>query len=345
MRYRALGGTGLQVSEIGFGVWTVGTTWWGVTDEVFGVRLLQQALDAGITFFDTADTYGSGLGETILEKALGARRSQIIIATKFGYDFYNNPSPRPGQQELPQDFSPQFIRLALEKSLGRLKTDHVDLYQLHNPRLDTIRRDDTFAELAKLKEEGKIRAFGVALGPAIAERQVEEGQAAIQERSVDSVQIIYNLLEQMLGLGLFGMARSRRSSFLVRVPHSSGLLEGKLTEKTHFSEKDHRYHRVSTDERKKLWLQRGLQKVEKLKFLTETGRRTLGQMALQFVLNEPTVSSVLPNIYNEEQLKEFSVVSEIAPLTLEDLAKIQHFYDEDFGLPPFVPTAPLAAKD
>ena len=99
MKYRTIGTTDVTISEVGFGVWTVATTWWGVHDEASGVRLLRAAYDAGITFFDTADTYGNGLGETILAKALGERRGQITIGTKFGYDFYHHTSRR-GHEEL-----------------------------------------------------------------------------------------------------------------------------------------------------------------------------------------------------------------------------------------------------
>src|ERR687885_2353162 len=197
MRYRPLGTSGLTVSEIGFGCWTVGTSWWGERDEADAVRLLHRALDLGVTFFDTADTYGSGAGEAILAKAFGGRRSDIVIATKFGYDFYTHSGPRAGQRELPQDFSPAFMRRALEESLRRLETDYVDLYQLHNPRMDAIERDDLFAELEALRREGKLRHYGVALGPAIGWR--DEGLRALETRRITSLQTVYNLLEQEPG--------------------------------------------------------------------------------------------------------------------------------------------------
>jgi aryl-alcohol dehydrogenase-like predicted oxidoreductase len=330
MKYRRIGTTDVTVSEVGFGVWTVSTTWWGITDEAFGVRLLQQAFDAGITFFDTADTYGNGLGETILAKALGDRRDQIAIGTKFGYDFYHHTARR-GHEELPQDWRPEYVRFALEESLKRLQTDHVELYQLHNPRLDTIRRDDLFATLDALKQEGKIRAYGPALGPAIAERQIEEGASAI-DRGVDLVYLIYNLLEQMLGEGLFERGRQRRTSFLVRVPHASGLLDGTVTPETVFTEEDHRFHRVSTEDRKKQWQVDGLKKVEQLRFLTEGTGRTLGQAAIQFILSEPSVASVLPNIYNEQLLREFAAAPDVPPLSREELLQINRLYVDNFGL-------------
>ena len=331
MRYRPLARTNIQVSEVGFGVWTVSTSWWGITDEAIGIRLLRQAFDLGITFFDTADTYGNGLGETILAKALGDKRSQITIGTKFGYDFYHGTSRR-GHEELPHDWRPEYARFALDESLKRLQTDHVDIYQLHNPRLDAMQRDDLFAELDALKRQGKIRAYGPALGPAIAERQIEEGAYAIERRGVDIVYIIYNLLEQMLGQGLFEKGRRAGTKFLVRVPHASGLLDGSVTESTVFGENDHRSHRVSTDEKKKLWQVDGLKKVQQLSFLTDGAGRTLAQAALKFILAEPSIASILPNIYNEQGLREFAAASDVADVTPQEYERVRQLYADNFGL-------------
>ena len=331
MKYRQVGSTDVTVSEIGFGVWTVSTTWWGITDEAVGIRLLRQACDLGITFFDTADTYGNGLGETILTKALGERRDRITIGTKFGYDFYHH-STRRGHEELPHDWRPEYVRFALEESLRRLQTDRIDLYQLHNPRLPAMQRDDLFATLDALKQEGKIRAYGPALGPAIAERQIDEGAYAIERRRADLVYIIYNLLEQRLGQALFPLGRAAGTSFLVRVPHASGLLDGTVKPETVFAESDHRFHRVSTEDRKRQWQVNGLTKARQLGFLWEGRGRTLAQAALQYVLAESAVASVLPNIYSEQALREFASASDLPALTEEDLARVNRLYAESFGL-------------
>jgi len=331
MRYRTIGNTDVAVSEVGFGVWTVSTTWWGVTDEAVGLSLLREAFDLGVTFFDTADTYGNGLGETLLAKALGAVRERITIGTKFGYDFYHHTARR-GHEELPHDWRPEYVRFALEQSLTRLATDHVDLYQLHNPRLDAMQRDDLFATLEALKREGKIRAYGPALGPAIAERQIEEGAYAIERRRADLVYLIYNLLEQMLGQGLFELGRRSGTSFLVRVPHASGLLDGTVKPETVFSEDDHRFHRVSTEDRKRRWQIEGLKKVEQLGFLWEPSGRTLAQAALKYVLAEPAVASVLPNIYNAALLRECTAAVETPDVTAEELSHVAQLYAENFGV-------------
>jgi aryl-alcohol dehydrogenase-like predicted oxidoreductase len=324
MKYRQLGSSDVVASEVGFGVWTVSTGWWGEVDEGKAVRLLRMAFDLGVTFFDTADTYGNGYGEEVVAKALSHRRQEIVIATKFGYDFYSHGHGRRGQRELPQNFDPRFVRFALEQSLKRLGTDWIDFYQLHNARMDAIERDDLFALLEDMVAQGKIRAYGVALGPAIGWK--EEGLAAMTRRSIAGLQIIYNLLEQDPGRAFFPVAESRKVGLLVRVPHSSGLLEGRYTLETTFPPSDHRSHRPRE------WLVDGLKKLERLTFLTEGRDMTLGQAAIKFILAQPSVTSVLPNIYNEDQLREFAEAPDKPDLTLADLAKIDDLYSHNFYL-------------
>jgi aryl-alcohol dehydrogenase-like predicted oxidoreductase len=333
MEYRKIHGTPLTVSTVGFGVWTVGTTWWGVKERSTGIALLRRAFELGVTFFDTADTYASGDAETILQEALGDVRDQIVIASKFGYDIYNNPD-RPGQQERPHDWSPTYLRKALEGSLKRLGTDRIDYYQLHNPRLDAIHRDDLWAELEKAKAEGLILAYGTALGPAFDLRQAGEGIASINERHAPP-QIIYNLLEQEIGAEIFETARRQNVSVLTRVPHASGLLDGSVRRDTEFAPGDHRNWRVTTNERRKAWLEDGLVKMDQIAFL-EAGR-TMGQAAIQFILHEPMIASVLPNIYDEAGLEEFAAASDTPPLTDAEYNRVQQLYAANFGLAVPVP--------
>ena len=325
MKYRNLGGTDILVSEVGFGVWTVSTGWWGEVDEARSVGLLRRAFERGINYFDTADTYGSGRGETLLADAFGGMRDEVVISTKIGYDFYNHTARR-GQQERPQVWSEEFITFALEQSLGRLRTDYIDFLQLHNTKMDAIENDRLFELMEEFRERGKIRAYGVALGPKIG--WLEEGVRAMHERNIAGLQMIYNLLEQDPGRGLIEAARVTGTSLIVRVPHSSGMLEGKYDENTTFAKNDHRRHRP------KEWLLDGLKKVDQLDFLTESGERTLGQAALKFVLATPEIVSALPNIYDEEQLAEFAAAPDTPDLTPEELSRIEELYENNFGLEP-----------
>ncbi len=323
MHYRTLGSTNLRLSAVGFGVWTVSTSWWGISDEEQGINLLRKAYELGVTFFDTADTYGNGKGETMLAEALGHVREKIVIGTKFGYDFYTHGQERSGHKELPQDFSPAFVRRACEESLRRLGTDYIDLYQLHNPRLPTVQSDELFETLEELKGEGKVRHYSAALGPDIGWE--EEGMAAMRQRRVPSLQIIYSILEQDPARAFFPVADECDTGLLARVPHASGMLDGTYTPGMTFDSSDHRSHR------KQEWLENSLGKVSRLDFLYgEDSGRTIGQAAMQFVLAEPTVTSVLPNFLNESQLQEFVAAPDTPPLTEDELSRIADLYDHDF---------------
>ena len=323
MKYRNLGKTDLEVSEIGFGVWTVSTGWWGKLEERESMTLLSEALDLGINFFDTGDTYGEGYGEEILAKALGKHRNDMIIGTKFGYDFYTHVE-REGHRERPQDFSPSFVRYACEQSLRRLNTDHIDLYQLHNPRLEAIESDDLFETLEALVQEGKIRYYGSALGPDIG--WFEEGEASMRERKVPSIQIIYSILEQDPARKFFPIAWEEGTGLLSRVPHASGMLDGTYDKYTVFAPSDHRSHR------RQLWLDTSLKKMEQLDFLTQETDSTIGQLAIQFALARRSIASILPNITNQEQLREFALAPETPDMSSEVLERIDDLYDHNFYL-------------
>ena len=188
--------------------------------------------------------------------------------------------------------------------------------------MDAITNDELFETLEQLKTDGKILSYGAALGPAIGWR--EEGIKVMRERKVDGLHMIYNMFEQDPGRDFFPIAEEHQIGILVRVPHSSGLLEGKYTRDTTFSENDHRSHR------KREWLMEGLEKLERIKFLIEGKGRTIGQAALKFVLAQPSVVTVLPNIYNDEQLKEFAQASETPDLTREELSQIAGLYKNNF---------------
>lgn len=325
MRYRTYPNSSVTVSEVGFGLWTTATDWWGKKTESESIALLQEAFDLGVTLFDAADVYGNGRSEEQLASAFGDRRDRVVYATKFGYDFYNNPDKKRGERELPQDISSGFVRYALEQSLQRLKTDCIDIYQLHNARLSQIENDELFALLESFKSEGKIRMYGVALGPAIG--WLYEGIVAVKKRNVSSLQIIWNMLEQYPGDAQIEAAHDAHADtgYMIRVPHSSGMLEGRYTEDTVFPEGDHRRHRPRS------WLVNGVKKIEQLRFL-ETPQRTLGQAAIQWLLNEPRVMTVLPNIYNRVQLVEFAKAVDTPQLTREELQKIAELYARNFGI-------------
>lgn len=327
MKYRTFTGTDVNVSEVGFGLWTVSTGWWGNYTDDEAVRLMHKARDLGVTLFDAADTYGNGRSEELIGKAFGDRRGDIVIATKIGYDFVNHGDGRRGQREIPQDFSPAALRRATDAALSRLKADTIDLMQLHNIRMEQVEDDAVWETLEDLRAQGKIRHYGVALGPAIG--WMGEGVQAIRRRKPTVLQHIYNLLEQVPGRTIQSTAEAcgAPTMFLIRVPHSSGMLEGKYTEDTVFPENDHRRHRPRS------WLLNGVRKVEQLRFLEHDGR-TLGQAAIQWLLKDARSACVLPNIYNEEQLIEFATAPDQVDLSDSEMARIAALVESNFGLEP-----------
>jgi aryl-alcohol dehydrogenase-like predicted oxidoreductase len=340
MRFRTYKNSDLTVSEVGFGMWTISTGWWGNYTEGEALSLMRKAFDLGITLFDAADTYGNGLSEEYIARAFPKNRDEVVIATKVGYDFVTHGEARGrGQREIPQDFSPDAIMRATEAALQRLKTDRIDLLQLHNIRMEQVEDDALWKTLEQLQRAGKVRYYGIALGPAIG--WMYEGINAIRERGPTSVQHIYNLLEQHPGRALHETARetNKDTMFLIRVPHSSGMLEGKYTADTVFPPGDHRAHRPRS------WLLNGVKKIDQLRFL-ESNDRTLGQAALQWLLADDRVASTLPNIYNEEQLIEFAKAPETPALTSNDMERIAELYSDNFGIeedpPKFKGTMELA---
>jgi aryl-alcohol dehydrogenase-like predicted oxidoreductase len=323
MKYRTLGPTGLNVSEISFGVWTVATGWWGKVEKADAIRLLREAKEAGINLFDTADTYGQGYGEEILREAFGSQRNEVLIGTKFGYDIH---ADRTGfQKERPQRWDPEFVRKACEDSLRRLGSDHIDLWQLHNPRQENIRDDALFAVLDDLVREGKVRHYGTALGPDIGWRA--EGDASMAERKVESVQIIYSIIEQQPARYFFEKAREHGTGLLARVPHASEILTDAFTDqaKVEFDPSDHRAHR------RRSWLDQAFKKRERVLFIAQNTGRTLAQAAIQFCLSEPHIAAVLPNIVTRAQLDEFVGGVDVPPLSQDELTELWRLYDEEFA--------------
>lgn len=325
MKYRRIPGTDIVVSEVGFGVWTLATGWWGEKTDAEAIALLHRAFDLGITFYDSADSYGNGRADELLGKAFADRRDRVVLATKVGYDWQTHGTARRGQQELPHLTDPAALRRAVEDSLRRMRTDVLDLVAHHNTKAEHVADDRIWETFERLREEGKIRAWGAALGPA--NGYLFEGLDLIEQRRVAALQIIDNILEPFPGEVFVEAAeRAGTTGILVRVPHSSGMLEGKYTEETVFPPGDHRRHRPRS------WLLNGLKKLETLRFLHEGTGRTLGQAAIQWLLKSPAVVTVLPNIYDEAQLEEFAAAPEAPPLTAEDLDRIAALQRTNFGV-------------
>ena len=336
MKYRTFPGSDISVSDVGFGTWTLSTGWWGERSDAEAVAMLRNALDEhGITFFDAADTYGNGRAERQLAEAFRGRRGEVVIATKVGYDIYDADAraSRRGQSELPMCTDPAYLRLAVDRCLERLESDYIDVLQLHNAKMEHVRDAALWDTMRALKREGKIRAWGAAFGPAIG-WLYEAVELVEREPDVDTIQMIWNILEQHPGTAMIEAARAHAPNccFNIRVTHASGMLEGKYTEDTVFPANDHRRHRPRS------WLVNGVEKVKTLDFLTRD--MTLGQAALKWLLAEPLVVTTLPNVYDAEQLEEFAEASDKPDLTNDQLARVAALYARNFG----VSEEPMAFK-
>ena len=321
MRYRKLGNSDLEVSEVGFGTWTLVTDWWGRTDDP--KAMIHAALDSGINFIDTAPVYGTdGAGETILREVL-AQRDDIVLTTKCGYDI-TAERKYPGQSERPHDWRPESIRQQCEDSLRRLGTDRIDLYQLHNPRIEPILADDLWDALLALQAEGKVRALGVALGPAIG--WVEEGNRSIDDRPIVTLQTVFNVLEQEPGLTFASRPRAANGEvgLMARVPHASDTLSGKITPDTVFDPKDHRAHRNRDN------MLDNFEKAETLSFLwaPETGR-SIGQAAIAGILANTTFACVLPTVLSVDDVREYAAASDF-PLTDDERRTVDDLWSRNF---------------
>jgi len=323
MRYRKFGQSELEVSEIGFGAWTIATDWWGKVDDKAG--LVHAALDAGITFFDTAPVYGDdGFGETIVAETLGAR-DDIVVTTKCGYDI-DASRIAPGHSERPQDWRPEAIRTQLEASLRRLERDHIDLYQLHNVRMEPVLADDLWDELERFRAEGKVREIGVALGPAIG--WTDEGVHALRERPIVSLQTVFNLLEQEPGRTFAAepAVTDGRVGLIARVPHASDVLSGKVTRDTEFEGDDHRAHRKREN------LLDLFDKADTLAFLhgAESGR-TIGQAAVAGILAFDGFTTVLPTCVTADEVREYAAASAL-PFSADEKARLDELWERNFGV-------------
>ncbi len=322
MNHRMLGTSDVEVSEVGFGAWTVGTDWWGDRSEDDAIEMLRHAADRGITYFDTGDVYGHGRSEELVGEAFADRREEVSIATKIGYDFYNNPQA--GHGELPKEISGEWIHTAVERSLDRLGTDYLDHLQLHNANVEEVDAD-VFETLDELREAGKIRAVGWALGPSIG--WLAEGDRAIEE-GFDAVQLVWNPFEQEVGNHFLDTIDrfDAETSLIPRVPHSSGLLNEQVTPDTELGEGDHRGFRP--DE----WYETGWEKLDKLRFLERNGTRTMGQAAIQWLLAHDEVATVTPTFRTNADIDEWAATPETPTLSDEEMARVAELYTDDFGI-------------
>jgi aryl-alcohol dehydrogenase-like predicted oxidoreductase len=275
VRYRALGATGAQVSEIGMGCNRLGepqmpTEHW--------VGLVRHAVALGITLFDTAEAYGWGASEDILGEAIG-NRDDVMVADKVCRI----------RETGEKDWSPDRILLRLDESLRRLRRECIDIYQLHSPTLEEMQRYDWPLAMERAKEAGKIRFSGVSINDAAC------GRWLIEQRLVDVLQVPFNMLEPNVGHSVFGLAAEAGMGILVRVPMAQGILTGKFRPDREVPE-GHRAHLAG--ER----MPRLIARAEGFRPLAEESGIPMGQLALRYCLSQRGVSAAIPGARTIEQL-------------------------------------------
>lgn len=321
MHYRRLGRTGMMVSEIGFGGWPIGGLRWGSVEDEASLRALQRAFDLGINFFDTADVYGHGHSEDLIGQAFASKRPNVVVATKVGIDFYAGEPAKP-------NFSPEYIRTALERSLERLRTDYLDILQLHNPPQKLAKDDGVWDTLAELKREGKLRFFGISArtaNDALAFLKAADADDEHSRRFGDTLQVAFNLLEQdAAAKGVFVEAYRQDWGIIARVPLASGMLTGKYAGDHYFPPTDFR----ST------WspgrVRETARRVQTLRSLVKPPVDTMTQAALAFVLSQEAVSAVITGAKTEAQVEENVRAPELAPLPQDDLRQAQELWETGF---------------
>jgi aryl-alcohol dehydrogenase-like predicted oxidoreductase len=323
MKSRILGRTGLRVSEIGFGCWAIGGNAYGKVRDEDSLGALETAWDGGVNFYDTADTYGEGHSERLLGKFLsGKPRDKFILATKVGWDFYplqgpSDPSGRLNHAGHRKNFDPGYIRFACAQSLKRLGIETIDLYQLHNPSLELIRKGETVRVLEELKREGKIRFIGISV------HTEEEALAAIEDGRFDSLQVIFNLMDQRMAARVFSEAVRTNTGIIIREPLASGLLTGKYGPGHEFPKDDHR-RRWVREKREADW-----EKIQCLQSALAGQKISLPQAALEYPLTFDAVSAIIPGAKTQKQVLENLNASLRPGLGPEAAAAIKKVYMEN----------------
>ncbi len=306
MNTRVLGRTGLQVSEIGFGGWAIGGNAfgnsYGPTDDAESKRAVRRACDLGCTFFDTADVYGHGHSEEVLGEALQGLRDKVIVATKVGGNFYNRDIHPLLRERIAQavgrpleeieggatltvthdvNFTAPYVRFAVERSLARLRTDYIDVLQLHNPPINLISTMETYEVLEQLKREGMIRFYGVSVHPP------EEGIAAVNATMPDTVQIVYNLARREAEDAFFPAARVANVGVIAREPLANGFLTGKYAPDSTWERGDIRARMPRP------YVAQLTALGQRVKELAEKSGLSAAQLALKFVLDRTDIACAI----------------------------------------------------
>ncbi len=320
MKYRKLGKTNFEVSEVGYGTWGMGGNMWldGTDDE--SVKSLHRAFDLGVNFVDTALAYGNGHSEELIGKVLKERKERIYVATKVPP--LNNRWPAPKGVPFHEAFTYDYIIKSTEKSLRNLKMDCVDVQQFHVWQDEWAKEAEWQDAIMKLKSEGKVRFFGISIN----DHQPENGIEAARTGLIDTFQVIYNIFDQSPEDKLFSFCLQNNVGIIVRVPFDEGALTGRVTPETTFPEGDFRNRYFGGDRKKEV-----VKHVKPLLKLLDGEANTLPELALRFVLHHPAVSTIIPGMRKVSHVETNCAVSDGKRLSDKLLAELKkHRWDKDY---------------
>jgi aryl-alcohol dehydrogenase-like predicted oxidoreductase len=317
MKHRSLHHPATSVSEIGLGCWQLGGTEWGSIDEGKAQAILREALDSGITFFDTADVYGAGRSEQLVGRFLKEAGKDLFVATKLGRS----------SALYPDKYTEQGVRQATEDSLRRLGVETLDLIQLHCVPPAVLRRGEIFEWLRRLRGDGKIRRFGASV------ESDDEALICLRQEGLASLQIIFNIFRQKPAFHLLEEASARKVGVIVRLPLASGLLSGKFTLETRFDARDHRsFNRDGAafnvgETFAGIPYDKAVALVDQLKKVIPSGM-SMATMAQRWILDHEAVTTVITGASHPDQVAKNALVSEEKPLSGELHSFLRHFYEE-----------------
>ena len=316
MKTRLLGRAGFEIGEVGIGCWQFGGDF-GPMEERTAMTILETAVDAGITFFDTADVYGAGRSEELIGRFLKTCETPVTVATKFGR----------GGGVYPDHYTREALSDAVQVALERLQRNTLDLLQLHCIPIEILRDGTVFGWLRDLQKEGVIRHFGASV------ESVEQANLCLEQEGLLSLQVIFNLFRQKLATELLPQAKEQGVGIIVRLPLASGLLAGKYSKNTTFADSDHRnYNRdgqcFSVGETfAGLPFEKGVELADALKEQVPEGM-TMAQMALRWILDHDAVSVIIPGASSPAQAQSNAVAAALAPLSPELHESFRTFYTQ-----------------
>jgi aryl-alcohol dehydrogenase-like predicted oxidoreductase len=320
MRYRALGKTGISVSEIGYGAWGIGGRQWLGADDQESLRALRRAIELGVNFIDTALAYGEGHSERLVGKAVREAPGKVWVATKVPPKNLLWPA-RPGIG-IDQVFPYDYIIGCTEQSLRNLDVDAIDLQQLHVWNPEWIDRDEWRRAFEDLKKSGKARAVGISIN----DHQPDSALEAVKTGLVDAVQVIYNIFDQSPERNLFPLTQQMGVGVLARVPLDEGGLTGTIDENTTFPLGDFRERYFRGDRKRQV-----AEHVAALKRDLEGVEGSLPEIALRFCISHPAVSTVIPGMRRVQTVESSCSASELGPLPADVLAKLKrHAWERNF---------------